>query len=108
MTEDACFNGDLFPGLTFLSNPTAWRWHMLGHRFNMGTECWFTAEIDNGFRQKLFQLTSSCIIGNKDGQIVPATCTESETSQQQCSCQCSEGFATDDDIGSILSCISMA
>lgn len=105
MTEDVCFNGDLFPGLIFLSNPTAWHWHMLGHRFSTGTECQFTAEIENGFRQEMVQLSTSCIISDKEGQIMPATCTESDQ-HEGCSCQCSEGFATDDDIGSILSCIS--
>lgn len=100
-----CFDGDLFPGLTFLSNPTAWRWHILGRRFSTGTECQFTAGIEDGFYRKMLDLSTSCVIGDdKDDQMMPAMCTESD--QQGCSCQCSEGFVTDDDISSILSCIS--
>ena len=88
----------------FISNPTTWRWHMLEHRFSTGAECQFIAEIRNGFNLKIMQQTTSCVIGDKEDQIVPATCTG--WNQQGCSCQCSEGFTTDYDIGFILSCIS--
>lgn len=102
-----CFNGDHFPGLLFLSNPTAWRWHILGQKFSTGTECRFTAEIEDGFRRKMFELSTSCMIGDEeDNLIFPATCTSVKSSDQECSCHCNEGFEVDYDIPSILSCIS--
>ena len=52
----------------------------------------------------MFDLSTSCVIIDKEDQMMPATCTESN--QQGCSCQCSEGFETDNDIISILSCLS--
>ena len=72
----------------------------------MGTECQFTARFEDGFRRKLFKLSSSCIVGDKEDQVMPATCAES--TQQECPCHCSDGFVTDSElqVESLLSCIS--
>ena len=94
--------------MRFIINPV-WRWHILEHRLPDGTECHFTVDVDDGFYQDLNELSSSCTVHSNDSNenlILPATC--SEPSEEECSCQCGEGFKIDDEVNhsKLLTCLS--
>ena len=92
------------PILTSLSEPSDWRWHILGQKLPEGTECLFTAKIENGFGS-VSRLNTSCTIGGNESSVMPVTCSESNDSQS-CACQCSEGFAANQEVPKSLTCKS--
>ena len=107
VTRDACFNGAGLPILTFLTDASVWRWHILGQRLPEGTECQFTTEVEDGYTLTLprLQMSTSCTVGGSDSSVIPATCSESTA--LGCPCQCSEGFRTDlEEVGNSLTCKS--
>ena len=111
-TRDQCFDGSLFPGIRFIPNATVWNWHMLGATFSEGTECVFTATLEDGLLKQYGVLTSACTINSSTSfnqeVIVPATCPDSD--DNSCSCHCREGFVNykiiDDGYGTLFTCRS--
>ena len=108
--QDSCFDGYRLPSLRpeHLSDPSIWKWHILGQRLPEGTECQFNATVEDSFNFEVsrLQMSTSCTISGNDSLVtMPATCSE-PISQDQCPCQCSEGFRTSDDVQTSLACES--
>ena len=93
------------PILTSLPERSDWRWHILGQKLPEGTECLFTAKIENAYYLEISRLSTSCTVGGNESSVMPATCSESNDSQS-CACQCSEGFAANQEVPNSLTCKS--
>ena len=59
-TRDVCFRGNLFPGLVFLPDPSVWHWHIIGQNLSVGTECVFSADVEDAYFRDFVKLNSSC------------------------------------------------
>ena len=106
--QDSCFDGYRLPSLRpeHLNDTSIWKWHILGQRLPEGTECQFNATVEDLFDDRVsrLQMSTSCTISGNDSLVtMPATCSE-PISQDQCPCQCSEGFRTSDDVQTSLAC----
>lgn len=96
--------------LIYLTDPSIWRWHILGRQLPEGTQCQFTTTVRDGETRTIsrLQMSTSCTIGdNNSSPVMPATCL-SESVPVGCPCWCSDGFRIDEpgDVSDSLTCKS--
>ena len=112
ITEDACFNGNFIRRLIYLTEPSVWRWHILGQQLPEGTQCQFTTTVSDALTRTILsrlQMSTSCTISsNNSSPVMPATCLSPELIPQGCPCRCSDGFRIDEreDVTDSLICRS--